>query len=285
MPQTDCGSLYIVATPVGNLDDITARAIQVLSQVNSIAVEDTRHSRKLLQHLGIDTPMFALHEHNEVQKVDEIIQRISGGEDIALISDAGTPLISDPGYPLVNKASQAGIKVVPIPGASSILAALSCAGLPTDRFVFEGFLPGKQGTRSNHLNKLAAEERTLIFFEAPHRIHACLEDLVAVFGTTRHGVIARELTKTYETFLRGTLAELLQMVSADSNQERGEIVLMVAGSDKKDQSLDETALHIFNTLLEELPLKQASSLAAKITGLGKKAFYQAGLDQKKKQDQ
>ena len=285
MPQTDCGSLYIVATPVGNLDDITARAIQVLSQVNSIAVEDTRHSRKLLQHLGIDTPMFALHEHNEVQKVDEIIQCISGGEDIALISDAGTPLISDPGYPLVNKASQAGIKVVPIPGASSILAALSCAGLPTDRFVFEGFLPAKQGTRSNHLNKLAAEERTLIFFEAPHRIHACLEDLVAVFGPTRHGVIARELTKTYETFLRGTLAELLQMVSADSNQERGEIVLMVAGSDKKDQSLDETALHIFNTLLEELPLKQASSLAAKITGLGKKAFYQAGLDQKKKQDQ
>jgi len=284
MPQTDSGSLYIVATPVGNLDDITARAIQVLSQVNSIAVEDTRHSRKLLQHFGIDTPMFALHEHNEVQKVDEIIKRISAGEDIALISDAGTPLISDPGYPLVNKASKAGIKVVPIPGASSILAALSCAGLPTDRFVFEGFLPGKKGTRSNQLSKLAAEERTLIFFEAPHRIHACLEDLVTVFGANRHAVIARELTKTYETFLRGTLAELLDMVSADSNQERGEIVLMVAGSDKKDQSLDEGALHIFSTLLEELPLKQASSLAGKITGLGKKAFYQAGLEQKKQQD-
>ncbi len=284
MPQTDSGSLYIVATPVGNLDDITARAIQVLSQVNSIAVEDTRHSRKLLQHFGIDTPMFALHEHNEVQKVDEIIKRISAGEDIALISDAGTPLISDPGYPLVNKASKAGIKVVPIPGASSILAALSCAGLPTDRFVFEGFLPGKKGTRSNQLSKLAAEERTLIFFEAPHRIHACLEDLVTVFGANRYGVIARELTKTYETFLRGTLAELLKMVSADSNQERGEIVLMVAGSDKKDQSLDEASLHIFSTLLEELPLKQASSLAGKITGLGKKAFYQAGLEQKKQQD-
>ncbi|MDG1852221.1 MAG: 16S rRNA (cytidine(1402)-2'-O)-methyltransferase [Gammaproteobacteria bacterium] len=284
MPQTDSGSLYIVATPVGNLDDITARAIQVLSRVNSIAVEDTRHSRKLLQHFGIDTPMFALHEHNEVQKVDEIIKRISAGEDIALISDAGTPLISDPGYPLVSKASQAGIKVVPIPGASSILAALSCAGLPTDRFVFEGFLPGKKGTRSNQLSKLAAEERTLIFFEAPHRIHACLEDLVTVFGANRYGVIARELTKTYETFLRGTLAELLEMVSADSNQERGEIVLMVAGSDKKDQSLDEASLHIFSTLLEELPLKQASSLAGKITGLGKKAFYQAGLEQKKQQD-
>lgn len=284
MPQTDSGSLYIVATPVGNLDDITARAIQVLSRVNSIAVEDTRHSRKLLQHFGIDTPMFALHEHNEVQKVDEIIKRISAGEDIALISDAGTPLISDPGYPLVSKASQAGIKVVPIPGASSILAALSCAGLPTDRFVFEGFLPGKKGTRSNQLSKLAAEERTLIFFEAPHRIHACLEDLVTVFGANRYGVIARELTKTYETFLRGTLAELLEMVSADSNQERGEIVLMVAGSDKKNQSLDEASLHIFSTLLEELPLKQASSLAGKITGLGKKAFYQAGLEQKKQQD-
>ncbi len=285
MPQTDCGSLYIVATPVGNLDDITARAIQVLSKVSSIAVEDTRHSRKLLQHLGIDTPMFALHEHNEVQKVDEIIQRISAGEDIALISDAGTPLISDPGYPLVNRASQAGIKVVPIPGASSILAALSCAGLPTDRFVFEGFLPAKQGTRSNHLGKLAAEERTLVFFEAPHRIQDCLQDLIDVFGPKRHGVIARELTKTYETFLRGTLAELLDMVAADSNQARGEIVLMVAGSDKKDQSLDQAALHIFNTLLEELPLKQASSLAAKITGLGKKTFYQAGLEQKKLADE
>jgi len=285
MLQADCGSLYIVATPVGNLDDITARAIQVLSRVDSIAVEDTRHSRKLLQHLGIDTPMFALHEHNEVQKVDEIIQRIRAGEDMALISDAGTPLISDPGYPLVNRASQAGIKVVPIPGASSILAALSCAGLPTDRFVFEGFLPAKQGTRCNHLVKLAAEERTLVFFEAPHRIQDCLKDLLTVFGSERHGVIARELTKTYETFLRGTLAELLDMVAADCNQARGEIVLMVAGSDKKDQSLDQAALHIFNTLLEELPLKQASSLAAKITGLGKKTFYQAGLEQKKQQDE
>lgn len=281
MSQTESGCLYIVATPIGNLDDITQRAIQTLSSVDSIAVEDTRHSRKLLQHLGINTPMFALHEHNEVQKADEVIRRVLGGENIALISDAGTPLISDPGYPLVSKANLAGVKVVPVPGASSILAALSCAGLPTDRFIFEGFLPSRQGTRCNQLKKLVNEDRTLIFFEAPHRILDCLVDLAEIFGPQRHAVIARELTKTYETLLSGNLEELLKKVSEDSNQTRGEFVLVVAGAEKKQQDLDESALHIFNTLLDELPLKQASALAAKITGLGKNTFYQAGLDQKK----
>jgi len=281
MSQTESGCLYIVATPIGNLDDITQRAIQTLSSVDSIAVEDTRHSRKLLQHLGINTPMFALHEHNEVQKADEVIWRVLGGENIALISDAGTPLISDPGYPLVSKANLAGVKVVPVPGASSILAALSCAGLPTDRFIFEGFLPSRQGTRCNQLKKLVNEDRTLIFFEAPHRILDCLVDLAEIFGPQRHAVIARELTKTYETLLSGNLEELLKKVSEDSNQTRGEFVLVVAGAEKKQQDLDESALHIFNTLLDELPLKQASALAAKITGLGKNTFYQAGLDQKK----
>ena len=281
MSQTESGCLYIVATPIGNLDDITQRAIQTLSSVDSIAVEDTRHSRKLLQHLGINTPMFALHEHNEVQKADEVIRRVLDGENIALISDAGTPLISDPGYPLVSKASLAGVKVVPVPGASSILAALSCAGLPTDRFIFEGFLPSKQGTRCNQLKKLVNEDRTLIFFEAPHRILDCLVDLAEIFGPQLHAVIARELTKTYETLLSGNLEELLKKVSEDSNQTRGEFVLVVAGAEKKQQDLDESALHIFNTLLDELPLKQSSALAAKITGLGKNTFYQAGLDQKK----
>jgi len=281
MSQTESGCLYIVATPIGNLDDITQRAIQTLSSVDSIAVEDTRHSRKLLQHLGINTPMFALHEHNEVQKADEVIRRVLGGENIALISDAGTPLISDPGYPLVSKANLAGVKVVPVPGASSILAALSCAGLPTDRFIFEGFLPSRQGTRCNQLKKLVNEDRTFIFFEAPHRILDCLVDLAEIFGPQRHAVIARELTKTYETLLSGNLEELLKKVSEDSNQTRGEFVLVVAGAEKKQQDLDESALHIFNTLLDELPLKQASALAAKITGLGKNTFYQAGLDQKK----
>ena len=284
MRQTDAGCLYIVATPIGNLDDITRRAIQILSQVDSIAVEDTRHSRKLLQHLGINTPMFSLHEHNEVQKAEEVIERVRGGEKIALISDAGTPLISDPGYPLVSKANLAGIKVVPVPGASSILAALSCAGLPTDRFIFEGFLPSKQGTRRNQLKKLVNEERTLVFFEAPHRIVDCLADLVELFGPQRHGVVARELTKAYETLLTGTLGQIQEKVLADSNQTRGEIVLVVAGAEKKLQDLDEAALHIFNTLLDELPLKQASALAAKITGLGKNTFYQAGLDLKSRED-
>jgi len=277
MSQIEKGSLYIVATPIGNTDDITERARQVLAAVDAIAAEDTRDSRRLLQHLGIDTPLFALHEHNETQQAEAVIRRLQEGESIALVSDAGTPLISDPGYPLVHQARLAGVKVVPVPGASSVLAALSCSGLPTDRFVFEGFLPAKAGARQKRLSELASDSRTHIFFEAPHRISDCLQDLQTVFGADRQAVLARELTKTYETFLAGTVSELLAQVQADSNQQRGEMVLVLAGNTRAT-GMDAAAEKIFFTLLEELPLKQASQLAARITGIGKNVFYQAGLD-------
>jgi 16S rRNA (cytidine1402-2'-O)-methyltransferase len=277
MSQIEKGSLYIVATPIGNTDDITERARQVLAAVDAIAAEDTRDSRRLLQHLGIDTPLFALHEHNETQQAEAVIRRLQEGESIALVSDAGTPLISDPGYPLVHQARLAGVRVVPVPGASSVLAALSCSGLPTDRFVFEGFLPAKAGVRQKRLSELASDSRTHIFFEAPHRISDCLQDLQTVFGADRQAVLARELTKTYETFLAGTVSELLAQVQADSNQQRGEMVLVLAGNTRAT-GMDAAAEKIFFTLLEELPLKQASQLAARITGIGKNVFYQAGLD-------
>ena len=277
MSQIEKGSLYIVATPIGNTDDITERARQVLAAVDAIAAEDTRDSRRLLQHLGIDTPLFALHEHNETQQAETVIRRLQEGESIALVSDAGTPLISDPGYPLVHQARLAGVRVVPVPGASSVLAALSCSGLPTDRFVFEGFLPAKAGARQKRLSELASDSRTHIFFEAPHRITDCLLDLQTVFGPDRQAVLARELTKTYETFLAGTVSELLAQVQADSNQQRGEMVLVLAGNTRAT-GMDAAAEKIFFTLLEELPLKQASQLAARITGIGKNVFYQAGLD-------
>lgn len=273
------GCLYIVATPIGNLEDITQRAVSVLSEVDAIAAEDTRHSKKLLQHLGIDTPLFAFHEHNEKGTSDSLINRLAKGEAIALISDAGTPLISDPGYILVRQASLAGIKVIPVPGPSSILAALSCSGLPTDRFVFEGFLPAKTGARQKRLKELSLERRTLVLFEAPHRIVTCLKDIQKILGSERETVLARELTKNYETFLHGPVETVLEQVEQDSNQERGEIVLLLAGSEKKGD-LDEQSIHLFSTLLEELPLNQASVLAAKITGLSKKVFYQYGLELK-----
>ena len=280
MPPIERGALYIVATPIGNLDDITRRAVSVLGEVDAIAAEDTRHSRTLLQHLGVDTPVFALHEHNEKDISARVVDRLRGGESVALISDAGTPLVSDPGFILVRAAREAGLKVIPVPGASSILAALSCSGLPTDRFVFEGFLPAKAGTRQNRLQALSMETRTLVFFEAPHRILACLEDMQAAFGESRRATLARELTKTYETFLSGTLAELHEQVAADSNQERGELVLLVAGNDRSGE-LDADSERLFRILLDELPLKQASALAAKITGIGKNVFYQRGLESRK----
>lgn len=273
------GCLYIVATPIGNLDDITHRAVSVLGSVDAIAAEDTRHSRNLLQHLGIDTPLFALHEHNEAGMAGKIVARLQGGEALALISDAGTPLVSDPGFIVVREARRAGIRVIPVPGASSILAALSCSGLPTDRFVFEGFLPAKQGARQKRLQGLASEPRTLIFFEAPHRIVATLADMSTAFGDERKAVVARELTKTWETLLDGTLAELLEQVSADSNQSRGEIVVIVEGR-TGEQEVNEDVQRLLDVLLEELPLKRAAALAAKITGLNKKQLYQLGLDKK-----
>jgi 16S rRNA (cytidine1402-2'-O)-methyltransferase len=274
----NAGILYVVATPIGNLDDMTPRAVAVLKNVQVIAAEDTRHSSRLLAHFQIPTSTMALHEHNERELAPKIIVRIEGGEDVALISDAGTPLVSDPGFHLVRLAREQGIKVVPIPGVSAVMTALSVSGLPSDRFVFEGFLPHKSGARQKRLQTLAAEPRTLIFYEAPHRILDTLQDMAAVFGPQRHAVLARELTKTFETIKGAGLGELLEWVKSDANQQKGEMVVLVHGAPESDSATsDAEAARILKLLMDELPLGQASALAAKITGLKKKQLYRMGL--------
>lgn len=275
MSIEEAGILYIVATPIGNLGDISARAVEVLSKVDLIAAEDTRHSGRLLQHLAINRPMWSLHEHNERKVSQAVVERLLGGDSIALISDAGTPLISDPGYPLTRLAHQAGIRVVPIPGASALIAALSVSGLATDRFIFEGFLPAKTSGRQKRLAPLVDEPRTLVFYESPHRIVESLQDMVACFGPGREALIARELTKTFETLRLAPLGELLAWVQGDENQRRGEFVVAVAGAPPREQQgLDPEAERVASLLAEELPLKQAAALAAKISGEKKNALYQ-----------
>jgi len=269
------GSLFVVATPIGNLKDISQRAIETLSQVDGIAAEDTRHSARLLEHYGITTPMVSLHEHNEASQAPKLVQRMLAGESLALISDAGTPLVSDPGLGLVRLAREAGLAVSPVPGASAAIAALSASGLPSDRFVFEGFLPAKSGARRKRLEVLAAETRTLIFYESPHRIVDSLADLAEVLGAERRAVVARELTKRFETVHGDSLAALSRWVVDDPDQQKGEFVVMVHGAEQADShELDEQARHTIAALLEELSLKQAVSLAVKITGLKKNAVYQ-----------
>ncbi|AZC20608.1 16S rRNA (cytidine(1402)-2'-O)-methyltransferase [Pseudomonas sp. CMR5c] len=223
------GSLYVVATPIGNLDDVSARALKLLREVSLIAAEDTRHSQRLMQHFGISTPLAACHEHNERDEGSRFITRLLAGDDVALISDAGTPLISDPGYHLVRQARAAGINVVPVPGPCALIAALSAAGLPSDRFIFEGFLPAKASGRRARLEQVREEPRTLIFYEAPHRILECLQDMEAVFGGDRPALLARELTKTFETLKGLPLVELRRFVESDSNQQRGECVVWWRG--------------------------------------------------------
>ncbi len=270
----NAGTLYVVATPIGNLGDMTPRAVEVLQRVARIAAEDTRHSAGLLRHFGIHTPLFALHEHNEREASVEVVQRLQQGEDIALISDAGTPLISDPGFPLARLAHEAGIRVVPLPGASALITALSAAGLPTDRFTFEGFLPPKSTARRHALEALVAERRTLAFYEAPHRLLETLEDMAAVFGAERLAVLARELTKTFETLRRAPLGELLEFVRGDSDQQRGEAVLLVHGAPPPAaDALDDESRRVAELLAAELPVKQAAALAAKITGAKKNQIY------------
>jgi 16S rRNA (cytidine1402-2'-O)-methyltransferase len=257
---------------------MTPRAKEVLEAVDLIAAEDTRHSSHLLQQCQIHTPTLALHEHNERQRAPQLVQRLQQGESIALISDAGTPLVSDPGFHLVRLAREQGIQVVPIPGASALVAALSVSGLPSDRFVFEGFLPAKSGARSKRLQAVADEARTLIFYEAPHRLLDTLADMVAVFGPDRHVVLARELTKTFETIKGDCVADLLDWASQDSNQQKGEMVLLVQGaSEEADGAGEAEGRRILRLLLEELPLSQASALAARISGGKKKPLYQYGL--------
>ncbi|QGZ30030.1 16S rRNA (cytidine(1402)-2'-O)-methyltransferase [Stutzerimonas stutzeri] len=276
------GTLYVVATPIGNLEDISARALRVLAEVALIAAEDTRHSARLLQHYGITTPLAACHEHNERDEGSRFIRRLLAGEDVALVSDAGTPLISDPGYHLVRQARQAGIKVVPLPGACALIAALCAAGLPSDRFVFEGFLPAKQVARCARLEHLREEPRTLIFYEAPHRILDALCDLEAVFGADRPAVLGRELTKTFETLKGLPLGELRHWVAGDSNQQRGECVLVVGGwqAPQGDEAVDANARRVLQLLLAELPVKRAAAVAAEITGVRKNLLYQLALQDK-----
>lgn len=271
------GMLYIVATPIGNMKDITYRAVEVLTQVDFIAAEDTRHSAKLLRGYGIETACIALHDHNERQVTPKLLDRICRGECGALICDAGTPLVSDPGYILVSTARKQGVPLVPIPGASAMLAALSVSGLPSDRFVFEGFLAAKPGARRRRLEALATETRTLIFYEAPHRIAETIQDLVSVFGGQRGAVLARELTKRFETIITGSLSELNRQVEADPFQQRGEIVLLIHGSDTLQGGDQLEQARILKLLLESLPVTQAASLAAKITGAKKNKLYQMAL--------
>jgi len=273
--------LYVVATPIGNLADMTARAIEVLQTVSLIAAEDTRHSARLMAHFNIKTPMISVHDHNERQRIERIIERLAAGESIALISDAGTPLISDPGFVLVRAVREAQFRVVPVPGCSALVTALCAAGLPSDRFVFEGFLPAKSLARRQRLNALADEDRTLIFYESTHRILASLEDMQACFGVDRMVVAARELTKTFETIKGAPVAELLAWMREDANQQKGEFVVLVQGRPAPAaDAVDAGAMRVLDVLLEELPIKQAAALAARITGLKKNFLYQAALERR-----
>jgi len=274
----NAGVLYVVATPIGNLGDITHRAEQVMATVAVIAAEDTRHTGRLLQHLQITTPTVALHEHNEKDMAPQLVDRIKHGEDIALVSDAGTPLVSDPGFQLVRLARDSGIKVIPVPGASALLAALAASGLPSDRFVFEGFLPAKSTARQKHLESLATETRTLIFYEAPHRLLETLRDMASVFGADRYVVLARELTKTFETIHGDRVIALLAWAQADPHQQKGEMVVLVHGYEAiQGDAAEQEGRRILKLLLGDLPLSQASALAAKIAGVNKKPLYQYGL--------
>ncbi|MBB5014540.1 16S rRNA (cytidine(1402)-2'-O)-methyltransferase [Rehaibacterium terrae] len=267
------GTLYVVATPIGNLGDITQRALEVLRGVDAVCAEDTRHSRQLLAHYGIERPLVALHEHNEAELAERVVARLQAGEALALVSDAGTPLVSDPGFRLVRAARAAGVAVSPIPGACAAIAALSVAGLPSDRFCFEGFLPAKAAARRERLARLAGEPRTLVFYESAHRIEESLADFVAAFGGERRAVLARELTKLFETMLDGSLQSLLERVQHDANQRKGEFVLLVEGiGEDADARLIE-GRRLYAKLAEHLPPSQAARLAADISGAPRKALY------------
>ncbi|SFK97323.1 16S rRNA (cytidine(1402)-2'-O)-methyltransferase [Rhodanobacter glycinis] len=273
MSSTTPGCLWVVATPIGHRDDFSVRAIETLRSVSVIAAEDTRHSRPLLQHHNIATPLIALHEHNERDAVDAVVRRLLNGDSVALISDAGTPLISDPGFRLVRAARAAGIRCVPVPGACAAIAALSVAGLPSDRFVFEGFLPPKSAARRSRLQELAGEPRTLIFYESSHRVAESLADMRDVFGGEREAVLARELTKLFETVLGEPLIELAARVVADPDQQRGEHVIVVAGRGEEADAKLVEGRRVFAILREELPPAKAAKLAAAISGAPRKELY------------
>ena len=276
------GELYLVATPIGNMKDMGPRAVDTLNEVDLVAAEDKRRSSRLFSYFNIKTPMISYHDHNEDKQIQKIIDLLSCGKSVALVSDAGTPLISDPGYRLVRTAKNNGLKVSTIPGPCALIAAISASGLPSDRFIFEGFLPAKSSARIAKIQSISSELRTIIFYEAPHRILEALEDMLVVINPLRQIFLARELTKTYETFLSGTLIEVLELIRADINQQKGEIVLVLAGRDPSEGNPDTNESdRILSILLEELPLKQAASLVAKITGGQKNIFYKLALSLKK----
>ena len=271
--KSENGVLHVVATPIGNLGDISERAVATLRAVDLICAEDTRHTRPLLSHFGIDKPLFALHDHNEDAAATQIIERLKRGESVALVSDAGTPLVSDPGFRLVRAAREAGLKVSPLPGASALIAALSVAGLPSDKFVFEGFLPNKASARRERMYQLAAERRTLIFYESSHRIVDHLQDASDTFGAHRHIVIARELTKLFETVLDGTIESVLARVQADPNQQKGEFVVLLAGAPESEDAKLIEGVRIYKVLSEHLKPSMAAKLAADLSGAPRKALY------------
>jgi len=268
------GRLQVVATPIGNMSDISARARQALQRADAVAAEDTRHTGALLQALGIARPLLSLHAHNEAQRVPQILTRLEAGETIALVSDAGTPLLSDPGHELVRAAADAGIAIEAIPGPSAITTALAVAGLPVSRFCFEGFLPARERERRAHLASLAGEPRTLVFFEAPHRIAATLADLAAELGESRRAVVARELTKSHETIYRGTLSELAQKAATEDNFRRGEITLVVTGAAPTTSAVDTALLRrAVDLLAKELSPGRAAAIAAQLTGATRNEAY------------
>jgi len=268
------GCLYVVATPIGNLEDISLRALRVLAEVDVVAAEDTRHSRALLARHGLERPLLALHEHNEEQQAPNLIGRLQQGAAVALISDAGTPLLSDPGYRLVGLAVEAGIEVVAVPGPSAVTAALSISGLPTDRFVFEGFLPARRSARRKALAKLRGESRTLVFFESSHRIAECLADVVEAFGAERRAAICREMTKQFETVLRGSLAELAERVSADPDQRKGEFVMVIAGCEPSADSALPEAVQLARELQPVIGSSQAARIAARLLEVSRREVYE-----------
>jgi 16S rRNA (cytidine1402-2'-O)-methyltransferase len=273
------GTLYVVATPIGNLDDLTPRARQTLADVDLIAAEDTRHTGRLLLHIGVKTPLLALHDYNESRAATKVIGELAAGRSVALVSDAGTPLVSDPGYRLVQAAHAEGITVSPIPGASAVTAALSAAGLPTDRFCFEGFLPAKQKARCDTLRSLLREPRTMVFYESVHRIRDGLRDMSAILGDGRAAFLGRELTKLHEQCLQGTLSELCEAASAGDIPDKGEFVLVVAGATDSDASgIDADTL--LTELAAVLPPKKAAAIAARVTGGKRNDYYQRLLDLK-----
>ena len=278
MQQISPGTLYVVATPIGNLADLSPRAVDVLTQVDLVVAEDTRHTAQLLRHFGLSRPMQSLHEHNEKQKLESLVQRLQENQSIALVSDAGTPLVSDPGFPLLRRLRELNLPVIAVPGPCAAIAALSVAGLPTDRFVFAAFLPARRTARQPRLQTLAAESRTLVFYESGKRLADMLEDLCLVFGSQREAAVARELTKLYESLYRANLGELKLQSDSDPDMSRGELVVLVEGRGIAEEEHDQDLDRVLSVLLPVLPLSQAVKLACALTDLGRNQVYKRATE-------